>query len=292
MNLKKSIKHNIKKIFKLFPQKKVTANISILPPAQILKGRTALITGGTSGIGYQIAKSFVEAGAFVIITGRTQEKIDRVCNKMKEETGMPDMIMGIEMNNKNINDIQTKFQSLQSLLDNRKIDILVNNAGVVQSGYFGKCKEEDFDNVIDTNLKGTFFITQMIAAYMRDSHIEGNILNITSSSSLRPANSAYTISKWGLRGFTIGLAKSLIKHGIVVNAIAPGPTATPGLLHSETFDDISNPNNPLGRLALPQEIAMMAVFLVSNAGRTIVGDTIYMTGGAGVITYDDVNYNF
>ena len=114
--------------------------------------------------------------------------------------------------------------------------------------------------VLNTNLKGVFFLSQAVGRYMKDNKIKGNILNIASSSSLRPATSAYTISKWGIRGLTLGLAKSLAPLGIVVNGVAPGPTATPMIMHGDrsniTFDHI-----PAGRYAMPQEIANMAVFL-------------------------------
>ena len=127
--------------------------------------------------------------------------------------------------------------------------------------------------------------------YMKENKVEGNILNVGSSSCLRPATSAYTLSKWGIRGLTLGLAKSLAPYGITVNGIAPGPTATPMLLE-DSQSNITNNSNPIGRYVLPEEIANMAVVLVSSMGRTIVGDMIYMTGGAGIITYDDINYSF
>ena len=92
-----------------------------------------------------------------------------------------------------------------------------------------------------------------------------------------------------MRGYTLGLAKTLIKHGIVVNGLAPGPTATPMLIKNEN-PNLSLPNNPSGRYALPEEIANMAVVLTSGIGRMIVGDIVYITGGAGVITFDDINY--
>ena len=114
-------------------------------------------------------------------------------------------------------------------------------------------------------------------------------MNICSSSSVRPATTAYTLSKWGIRGYTVGLAKQLIKHGIVVNGLAPGPTATPMLI-KDVSNNYSLPNNPSQRYATPDEIANMAVILTSGMGRMIVGDIIYMTGGAGVITVDDINY--
>ena len=125
---------------------------------------------------------------------------------------------------------------------------------------------------------------------MRNNRIHGNILNIASSSSLRPANSPYIVSKWGIKGLTLGLAKMLIPYDIVVNGIAPGPTATP-MLHRDEMQGIEDDSNPMKRLVSPIEIANMAVVLTSGLGRSIVGDTVYMTGGAGVITIDDVECN-
>ena len=124
---------------------------------------------------------------------------------------------------------------------------------------------------------------------MKDNSIQGNILNIASSSSLRPATTPYILSKWGIKGLTIGLAKILIKDGIVVNGLAPGPTATP-MLHKDINDDLYIANNPSERFTTPDEIANMAVVLTSSMGRMIVGDTIYMTGGAGILTVDDIKY--
>jgi 3-oxoacyl-[acyl-carrier protein] reductase len=126
---------------------------------------------------------------------------------------------------------------------------------------------------------------------MKENKITGNILNIISSSGLRPAASAYTLSKWGVRGLTLGLAKSLIPYDIVVNGLAPGPTATP-MLMKDGSEEIGHTSNPLGRYAMPEEIANMAVVLTSGMGRTVVGDIVYMTGGAGIITFDDMDYKF
>lgn len=166
---------------------------------------------------------------------------------------------------------------------------MINNAGVL-GGDIRDTTETEYDNIVNTNLKGVFFLSQMIGHYYKEQHIEGNILNIASSSSLRPAASAYTITKWGIRGLTLGLAKILTPYGIIVNGIAPGPTAT-RMIFKESNTDIAF-KNPIGRCAMPEEIANMAVFLVSNMGRSIVGDIIYMTGGSGLITLDDVNYEF
>ena len=133
---------------------------------------------------------------------------------------------------------------------------------------------------------------QQVAKDMIKNKIQGNILNIASASSMRPAISAYHISKWGIRGLTEGLARSLAPYGICVNAIAPGPTATPMLGKNEEDNDIGHPRNLLGRYATPEEIANMAVILVSDMSRTIIGDMIFMSGGGGIITNEDVDFNF
>ena len=132
----------------------------------------------------------------------------------------------------------------------------------------------------------TFFLSQMVGKYMVEKQIRGNILNISSSSSLRPANSPYILSKWGIRALTLGLAKSLVSHGITVNSIAPGPTVTP-LAKLKDTSDIACDAIPMGRYVMPEEIANMAVVLVSGLGRSIVGDTVFMTGGIGNLTVDD-----
>ena len=170
----------------------------------------------------------------------------------------------------------------------KKIDILVNNAGVSCKTSFLNITEEDFDNTISIDLKAMVFLSQEFAHYMIENNICGNILNIGSSSGLRPANTPYTIAKWGVRGFTLGIAKQLIKYNIVVNGIAPGPTATPMLTQEQ--DNLFGPQNDAKRFVHPNEIASMAVQLVSNSCRMIIGDMVNINGGSGTLTFDDVNY--
>ena len=171
-----------------------------------------------------------------------------------------------------------------------QIDILVNNAGVNGQG-MPNATEEEYDKILDTNLKGVFFLSQMFGKYFIQNGIKGNILNIASASSLRPATSAYSLTKWGVRGLTLGLAKALGKEGITVNGIAPGPTATPMMLKSEETN-MNLESIPLGRYIMPEEVANMAVILVSDMGRSIMGELVFMTGGAGNLTFDDVCYSF
>ena len=287
MSVKKKIKNILSFLLHGNPPR-ITANVVTMASSELLKGRCALITGGTSGIGLAIAKAFLNAGASVIITGRSQERLDKACTSL----GCQGRVYSFVMDNTHVATFEPTFNQMLETVKRggvNCIDILVNNAGVLGAS-LPNATEEAYDAVLDTNLKGVFFLSQLIGKYMKENKIKGNILNVASSSSLRPAASAYTLSKWGIRGLTLGLAKSLIPLGITVNAVAPGPTATPMLMRdgeTNLYKKI-----PLGRYVLPEEIANMAVFLVSGMGKSIIGDVVYMTGGAGVISFDDVNYSF
>lgn len=281
-------------VSRLFHKRNVFMNVTIrnVQPTQLLSGRCAFITGGTSGIGYAIARVFLESGAAVVITGRTKERIDNACFQLKKDVGHG-VIMGCVLDNTNVPSFQPTIQNILHDLGEKgvdDIDILVNNAGI-PGGEIKNVLEEDYDIIMDTNLKGVFFLTKIFGEYFKENSIRGNILNVASSSSVRPAISAYTLSKWGIRGFTLGMAKSLAPYGITVNGIAPGLTATP-VFHKSTGDDLTNKNIPLGRYLLPEEIAQGALFLVSDMGRSVMGDILYMTGGAGLLSNDDIDYSF
>lgn len=290
MSLREYLKRGIRYVISGIPQKNVTANICSITQNELLKNKTALVTGGTSGIGLEITKAFLRSGASVVFTGRNEKKINKILDSVvTDDPSFNGRLHGILMDNTDVSSFETKISEALPLIGG-KLDVLVNNAGIL-GGWFGTSSESEYDKVFDTNLKGAFFLSQIVARHMKANGIRGNILNIASSSSLRPANSAYTLSKWGIRGLTLGMAKSLIPHGIVVNGIAPGPTKTP-MLVDEKETNIANDNSPLERYVMPEEIANMAVIMVSDMGRSIVGDIVYMTGGAGIITFDDINYSF
>lgn len=279
----------IKSILSYFRKVEVT-NVSVISMAsnELLSGRCALITGGTSGIGFAIAEAFINAGATVIITGRTQKRIDEAINRLPKGKAF-----GCMLDNTCINSFDEKFADVLDTLKVAgisQIDILVNNAGINGKG-MPYATENEYDTIMDTNLKGVFFLSQMFGKYLVKNGIKGNILNIASASSLRPADSAYSVSKWGIRGLTLGLAKSLGKNGITVNGIAPGPTATP-MMKKNGNANMYLGRIPLGRFITPEEISNMAVILVSDMSRSIMGDLIYMTGGAGNLTFDDVKYGY
>lgn len=286
MKLLRKIKNVLKVILeKRQPRIIVQANVVQLAPNELLSGRTILITGGTSGIGNAIARKCVESGATIVITSRNKQRAEEAAKKLQVECNASDKIYGVSLD---LEEEQTNSNFVQEI-NNRfhiKIDSLINNAGIANSDSGGEYA--NFNDVMNCNLRGTYFLSIAFAEYLKSVNMTGHILNIASSSSFRPAITPYMLSKWGIRGLTLGLAKKYIRYGIVINGLAPGPTATPML--NRSIDDISNPESPIGRLAVPDEIASMAVVLMSNIGNSIVGDIVCMTGGAGIITFDDVQY--
>lgn len=287
MTFQNKIKKGLKLLLRT-PEIKVVSQIVTLAPNELLKGRTALITGGTSGIGLEIAKAYVKAGAFVVVTGRDKDKLKFSCDSINKLSN--NSCVGIQMDNMKVVEFEDKINTILQIIGNRKIDILVNNAGILTYDTVATENIDKYDRVLDTNLKAPFFLSRIVSRYMIENGIHGNILNIASSSSLRPAISAYTLSKWGLRGFTSGLAKMLAPYHITVNGLAPGQTLTPMVKNKMEKENIRHDNVPLGRFILPEEIANMAVVLVSGMGKAILGDIVYMTGGAGNLTFEDVSY--
>lgn len=263
----------------------VDINIVALPESELLLGRYAVITGGSSGIGLAIARAMLKAGAKVVIIGRNVEKLRNAIESVnKEENKYTDSIYSV------CHDVTGGTALLLEKILKRipRVDIFVNNAGIL-GGVFGYTDEKEFDNVMMTNVRAPFMLTQEISKYFIENDIRGNILNILSSSSFRPANSAYMASKWAMLGLNKGFAKILVSKGITVNGIAPGPTATP-MLKDDDDMNYYHPTSPIHRYIMPEEIANMAVVLTSALGRSIVGEVVCMTGGCGSITYDDISY--
>ena len=289
MKIKSYLSRVFRYIIQGVPVNNVSANIVELAPNQLLANRTALVTGGTTGIGYEIAKALLKSGANVVITGRDICRIEKACDSLKESTKC-DRIAGLILNNIDVDSFNNKIEEAISFFG--RIDILINNAGVLTYDTISSENKVKYDQVLETNLRGPFFLSQQIGQYFIENKIHGNILNVGSSSCLRPAASAYTLSKWGIRGLTLGLAKSLAPYGITVNGIAPGQTLTSMVQNYESINNLYLESVPIGRFILPEEIGNMAVILVSDMGRAVMGDMVYMTGGAGILTYEDITYKF
>jgi 3-oxoacyl-[acyl-carrier protein] reductase len=243
---------------------------------KLLEGKRAIVSGGNSGIGLAITKKLINSGCKVIILGRNIKKLKEVAKELSVEY--------IALDISNVPNTKAKIEELTK---RNKIDILINSAGVHCPDKFGEVSEESWNNVIDVNVKGLYFLCQGIANHMITNNIKGHILNISSASSLKPSWTPYEISKRAVDGITQGMAHKLIPFGIVVNGVAPGPTATPMLnFKSEGRSDLGWSANPSGRVSTVEEIAELAIFMVSDLGNGIVGDTIFMTGGSGTICID------
>lgn len=277
----------LKRKIKTITFKKIPVEIPTLY-GEVLKGKVAVVTGGTTGIGFEIAKAFIHNGASVIITGRDNDRIANAVVKLKNEISDNENIFvcGEVLDNTMTTQIEERWKQILSHIENKHIDILVNNAGVISKTHFGKTDEKDYNLVMETNLKGTYFLSEIVSNYMIENGIKGNILNISSSSALRPAVSAYSMAKWAIHGLTLGMAKKLSPYGIVVNSIAPGPTAT-RMLQSDNIININRMSSPSERYATASEIANLAVIMVSDMSKMLNGDTMYATGGCGLLTFDD-----
>lgn len=271
-------KSGLKTLYLALKEEKKIAIAKQVDSSELLQGKIALITGGSGGIGLAIAEAFLKNGAKVIIAGRDEQKLKKCCEKL----GNPDRIVYMVFDLNNTKAIQSKINEAVNLFEEKRIDILVNSAGIMNHSGFFEIYEKEYDSIMNTNVKSTFFVCQAMANYMIKNGVKGHILIVSSSSAVRPAWTPYQMSKWAINGFTKGLADMLIKNDIVVNAIGPGPTATT-MLGKSSESNIYHSSCPAGRYVLPDEIANLATFMVSDMGNMIIGETYYMTGGSGTL---------
>lgn len=254
-----------------------SVNISYINYGETLKNKNILITGGSSGIGFSIAKKCISEGASVIITGRSEQKLSNAKSELNNN-----LLKTLKWDVTDINTIEENLDKCFELLDG-KIDILVNNAGIVNSVDFPNVTEQIWTDIYDTNSKGVYFITQAICkVWLKKNKIncQRKIINISSQGGFVGATYPYRMTKWDIAGLTQGLGVKLAPHGIIVNGIAPGIIATPVQKHYMNRDgNMYCSLNPLERYALPEEIAELAVFLMSDSTNFIVGQTIICDGG-------------
>lgn len=271
------IKTAAKNAVKALRAKEILPVQKIVDSDRVLEGKVAFVAGGSGGIGMAVAEALLDSGACVVLGGTKAEKL-RAC---MEKLGHPDRIAYVVMDVSNAEDSNQIVSEAKDAFGN--IDIFVESTGVHTEGVnFWTITPEEYDRVMSINLRGVFFLARSVAQHMIDSNTKGHILFVNSSRGFEPAWSPYGISKWGLKGFTQGLAQTLLPYGIVVNGIAPGSTATP-LIGVKEGDVISSNENGAGRLATPTEIAEWAKMLVGPSGDLVVGETVLVSGGRGGI---------
>lgn len=243
---------------------------------ELLAGKRALVTGGGGGIGFAIAKKYCEEGASVIITGRNEEKLASACGRIGRAAKY--MVWDVTDFDHCRGNIEKTAERLGG-----PIEILVNNAGVLTHNDFIwnylDLTPEEWDQVMDTNCKGMFFMCQNMAKHMLKNEIKGHIVNITSEMGFRPACVTYGISKWGTVGMTKGLGMMLASRNIVVNGIAPGAITTE-MMGWKEGDSIYRESHANKRFGYPEEIAELAAFLGSDKADNIIGEVIVSDGGS------------
>ncbi|MGL5434749.1 MAG: SDR family NAD(P)-dependent oxidoreductase [Lachnospiraceae bacterium] len=269
-----TLKTAIKKYVKGFVPINIIVNNVTLAPNELLKGKNAIVTGASRGIGKSIAKSMIASGATVIALGRNPEHLSKAKEEICSEKYIP-----FPCDVSDVSRLSEYIREISSLLDDGKIDILVNCAGVKNGNdeRFFDYTPEDFDFVVDTNLKGTFFWCQQVSKHMISNNVKGHIVNVISIKGLIGEASPYSVSKWGCTSLTKGLARILAPKGIVVNGLAPGGTKTD--MADLSDDSMVHLSTPSMRLADSNEMANVAVFLASDLGNNIVGDVIISDGG-------------
>jgi len=246
----------------------------------LLKGKTALITGGTSGLGRQIAIAYAQQGAHVAIFGTNLQRAKSVAEELQKERASSDQKVWFETV-----DVSQKGQvdeAVERLLKAwGSMDILVNCAGVTRDKLFMRMSEEDWDHVMNTNLKSVYNTCHAFVKPMMKAR-SGKIINVSSVIGLmgNPGQVNYAASKLGMVGMTRSLARELAPRNVCVNCIAPGFFNTPmtDKLTDEQKEGILS-RVPMGRLGDPKEVADVAVFLASEMSSYITGQVLPVDGG-------------
>jgi len=248
----------------------------VIVMAKSLQGRTALVTGGTGGIGTAICKRLAESGARVVATYRDKAKAERWQAERRVE-GLTIEVVDVDV---------TDFDSCRAMVERVEreigpIDILVNNAGITRDTTFRKMSKEQWDGVITSNLDSLFNVTRNVVAGMLERGF-GRIINISSINGSKGqfGQVNYSAAKAGIHGFTMALAQEVARKGITVNTVSPGYVntamveAVPADIRQAIIAKV-----PVGRLADPREIAWAVGFLVAEESGYITGANLPVNGG-------------
>lgn len=242
-----------------------------------LKGKTAVVTGGSRGIGRAIALLLAEKGANVVVNYTSNSEAALEVVKKIEEMGAAAMAVKADVSKSDqvenlVNEVLNTFGS---------IDILINNAGITRDNLIIRMSEQEFDEVLTTNLKGAFICTKAVSRVMIKQK-SGKIINVSSVVGIigNAGQSNYAAAKAGLIGFTKSMAKELAKRSINVNAVAPGfiETDMTSKLSDKVKEEFAN-NIPLARIGKPEDIAKAVLFLASEYSDYITGQVINIDGG-------------
>ncbi|QHI72565.1 3-oxoacyl-[acyl-carrier-protein] reductase [Aminipila terrae] len=246
----------------------------------MLKGKSAIITGGVRGIGRAIAEAFCRNGADVLLCYRSN---DAAAEKTQDE--LAQYGTKVEILKGDVADPEFATEAIAKAKENfGKIDILVNNAGITKDKLLIQMKGDDFDSVVDTNLKGSFYFLKAASSVMIKQRA-GSIINLSSVVGVKgnPGQVNYAASKAGVIGMTMAAAKELGRRNVRVNAIAPG------FIETDMTDELNDSQKAkmnevisLGRMGSPEDVANLALFLASDMSAYITAQTICIDGGMSI----------
>ena len=245
----------------------------------LLEGKTAIVTGGFQGIGAAISLAFAREGADVCLLDRQEASAAKQIEAQIHAVGRQGLAVQGDVSC--FADAQRIVKAALDVFG--KIDILVNNAGINSDGVCWKMTEEQWDRVIQVNLKGCFNFTRQVAPLFKEQK-SGKIINVTSVNGMRGkfGQSNYCASKAGIIGFTKTVAKELGPFGVNVNAVAPGLIETSMLSESSARDkiiDLAMGEMALKRIGTPDDVANVAIFLASEMSRHVTGEVVKVDGG-------------
>jgi len=244
-----------------------------------LKGKSGIVTGAGSGIGKAFAKSLVQAGSEIVMAGRNHGRLEAAARELRQFGGP---VVPVRADVSKMEDIRNLVE--RTVKEFGKIDFLFNNAGTIRRAPSEDLTEEDWDEVLNTNLKGPFFLAQAVARVMISQKRKGKIINTSSLMAVQGGKRvpSYAASKGGLAQVTKSMANDWAKYNILVNAIGPGwvkTELTEALQQDkERYAELLS-RIALGRWADPDDLGGAAVFLASDASDYITGQTIFVDGG-------------